>query len=159
MGFDVSQAMLDLPQVSGSPLMIRGRFGMVLIPEGVIKFGFESHLAMGVMSDNTNATINGALAEVELEMETILGIYARAEFFNAGIFGLYGLLGYAAAQTGPALTALDSDSTTGISYGLGTTFFLNKTLTLQFEVLQVQSASSDNDFDVATINLGINISI
>jgi len=92
-------------------------------------------------------------------METILGLYMRAEFFNAGIFGLYGLLRYDAAQTGPTLTVQDSDSTTGVSYGLGTTFFLNKTLTLQLEVLQVQSASSANDFDVATINLGINISI
>ena len=132
---------------------------MILFPEGTSKFGFESHLAMGVTSETSNIVINGVATEVELEMETILGLYMRAEFFSADNLGFYGLLGYSASQTGPGFTAGADESASGVSYGLGTTYFLSKTFTLQFEILQVQSGKSDTDFEVSSISLGLNIPI
>lgn len=174
-GIDLGIANVELPRATADIVMLRGRFGMVINPESVFKIGFESHMVFGLANE---AAIRETApnTDIEIELESILGLYARAELFNLGIMGVYGLLGIAAVQTGPGLPAEDdsgniindgdgdpvsnTDSSTGLSYGLGLTVFVGKSFSLQMELLQVQTAEDiDLDFSVSTVTAGINIEL
>ena len=175
-GIDFGVATVELPHATADVRMLRGRFGMVLNPESAFRVGFESHMAFGLKNAVTVRETTNSVEDIEIELESILGLYAKAEFFNVGIMGAYGLLGIAAVQTGPGLPALtdngtavldndnepvfNTDSSTGLSYGVGLTIFLAKSISLQIEVLQVQTAEEKNlDFSVSTVTAGINFEL
>jgi hypothetical protein len=168
-GLDIGQANLDLPRTSASPVLLRGRFGIIVFPESASKFGFEAHMGFGTSEESATRTAGIFNEEVKVELETVLGLYARTEFINVGIVGVYGLLGFSAVQTGPAFQALNddgsprpvlnTDTSTGLSYGLGVTFFVNKLVTVQLETLQIQEGDSELDFDVSSVSLGVTVTL
>jgi hypothetical protein len=132
-GVDLNYSNLDALGVTYNPITMRAKLGVVLLPDIVPLFAFETQFGVDI-ADDTN-TINGQ--PVSLGINYYVGFYARASYEFADVASVYGLLGLSAAQLYGNVILLGDDTETGLSFGLGATFSLPFDIDGSIEVMQL----------------------
>jgi hypothetical protein len=143
----------------------------MLFPEAFPGLALESHLAMGVTGEDVtydSTDPNIGRRETELELETIVGLYVRGDFYASEGTSMYGLLGISSAQSGSrTITAqfagqddiVEPETQSGLSYGLGFTYAYTKATSLQLEYMNVIRKNTELGFDVSGVSVGFNVSL
>jgi len=176
-GFDFTNMAVEFPKSITTPewkhteRMARARIGLKLMPDVFPGLALESHLAMGASNETVSYTsdINGTptTRDVNLQLETIIGLYVRSDFFNDSDTNVYGLLGLAGAQSSTRHIDVanssdginEPDSESGISYGLGFTYAYTKNFSMQLEYLSVVRKNSELGFNVSGLSVGFNFAL
>jgi len=99
-------------------------------------FGIELQGAFGVADDS----LDYMGYEVELDVDSYLGVYGKGMLPVTDRFSLYGLAGYASTKAKakiPELDVSESDTGSGFSYGGGLDFKLGERLHLTADVMQI----------------------
>lgn len=150
--FNVSPDLL--PDFDLSSLGIRGGYYFNK------NFSLEGRLGIGVGDDTQNIP---GFGDLTLEMDTMLGVYAVGRIPVSEKFQFYGLVGLTMADTtfsSPGF-ADDSESETGLSFGVGVEFDMTKSLSLGLEyVSYFRGAEIDNsgglEYDADGFGLSLN---
>lgn len=176
-GFDYSNMIVKFPQSVTTPKlqhterMVRARIGVMLFPEAFPGLALESHLAMGATGEDVNydsTDPNVGNRDTQLELETIIGLYVRGDFYSSDGTSLYGMLGLASAQSGPRRIApttqgeqeiTEPETESGLSYGLGFTYAYSDKTSLQLEFMSVARKTTEAGFDVSGVSVGFNVSL
>lgn len=160
-----SQLMRD--EETYSPLTLRARLGLTILPDFYPVVSLESHLGFDltddtqkvhyndtsftrsivrdgsntILSDTTSATVTTLQSkDVALKLDAFVGFYVRGDFRITEDANAYLLLGVASAQlSGPfGNYGLPTDDTeSGLSYGLGGTYQLPWSLKAYIEATQL----------------------
>ncbi|MEJ2179244.1 MAG: outer membrane beta-barrel protein [Gammaproteobacteria bacterium] len=146
-GVDLNYSNLDALGVTYNPITLRAKLGVVLLPDIVPLFAFETQFGVDI-ADDTN-TINGQ--PVSLGINYYVGFYARASYEFADVASVYGLLGLSAAQLYGNVILLGDDTETGLSFGLGATFSLPFDIDGSIEVMQLVNGDY---FDIYMASIG-----
>jgi hypothetical protein len=146
-GVDLNYSNLDALGVTYNPITMRAKLGVVLLPDIVPLFAFETQFGVDI-ADDTN-TINGQ--PVSLGINYYVGFYARASYEFADVASVYGLLGLSAAQLYGNVILLGDDTETGLSFGLGATFSLPFDIDGSIEVMQLVNGDY---FDIYMASIG-----
>ena len=146
-GVDLNYSSLDALGVTYNPITVRAKLGVVLLPDIVPLFAFETQFGVDI-ADDTN-TINGQ--PVSLGINYYVGFYARASYEFADVASVYGLLGLSAAQLYGNVILLGGDTETGLSFGLGATFNLPFDIDGSIEVMQLVNGDY---FDIYMASIG-----
>lgn len=171
---------LTTPAVDHSELVVRGRIGAFLSPEEFPGLAVEAHLGMGIGGEKVpyrlvNLT-NGetVVVDPELEIETLIGIYLRADLLKTDSTSFYGLLGFASAQsqarrvtvnvagpTEPPKLVLfgNTETETGLSFALGINYSFTDDISLQAEYISVVRGDAKDGFDVSGLSFGVNFAM
>lgn len=149
--FGVQYAMIEEDEFDLEPTAAVFRVGS-MSDQGI---GFEGRLGMGISSDDRDVTIP-ILGEVdvELEVDTVLGLYLVAEG-AAGPASIYGIVGYTKVDYTIESDAADvdeSDDESGLSYGFGANFGSSNKLRFNIEYMQYLD---EDDVDASAISLGV----
>lgn len=149
--FGIQYAMIEEDEFDLEPTAAVFRVGS-MSDQG---FGFEGRFGLGLSSDDRDVTfpILGEV-DVELEVDTVLGIYAVAEG-QAGPATIYGILGFTKVDYTIKSDAVDvdeSDDESGLSYGFGANFGSSDKIRFNIEYMQYLD---EDDVDASAISLGV----
>ena len=154
-GLQYSSITFELFGEDWEPTALIGRYGKYIDDN----FAIEGRLGIGVDSDTlsiNNDPIVGN-ASVEIEMDTLIGIYGVGSHDinkNSSIYALIGITNGEATINVKSSTlgsASDSDSETDLSYGVGANIGISDTAGINLEYI---SYISKTDFDVTAVNFG-----
>jgi opacity protein-like surface antigen len=164
-----------------SPIVMKARIGVILLPDSSTHLSIESHIGFGV--NKTSANINGS--DINMRLESLLALYLKADLLTVGPVSVFGLVGYGTAQSNRrgvisgyerdenGVVKTDPNDTTvrfpvtkpypetesGASYGLGFNYFINKDWSAQVEYLDVVERDSDLGFDISGVSIGVNMAL
>lgn len=147
-GADFSFASMDAGGQTYSPVTLRGRLGLVVLPDLVPALSFEGHIGVDITDDSN--TVNGNI--VTLRLNNYAGMYARASQQVVDIVTVYGLLGFSAVQLKGDTQFLKGDTETGLSFGAGATFALPFDIDGYVEAMQLVNGDA---FDIYTFSIGV----
>jgi opacity protein-like surface antigen len=155
-GVQVAQINLepkDVPDMDISALVLRIGY----MPHE--NFGVEGRLGGGTSEEDSDFTLNGNDANLEVEIESFAGVYGVGRYhFNesASIYGLAGFTSFAIkrkldAGRGPGSGSGTEDETSfsiggGIDWGFSDKFSIN---------LELMSYLDNDDFEATAISLGV----
>ena len=146
-GADLNYSNLRALGETYNPINLRGKLGVVLLPDIIPVLAFETQFGFDLTED-TN-TINGE--EISLSINYYVGFYARLSYDIADFVSVYGLLGMAAAQLDGNTILLQDDTETGFSYGLGFMFGLPFDIDGSIEVMQLVNGDA---FEIYMASIG-----
>jgi hypothetical protein len=139
------------------PAVLTGRYGKYLSDN----FSLEGRLGIGAGDDTINFSGPGGSIDIEVEIDTLFGIYGvghHAINNNSSVYALIGLSRGEATMTGTGFLVAtgpfnetESDTETDLSYGVGANIGINNTTGINLEYI---SYLSKNDFDVSALNFG-----
>lgn len=152
LGLDVNTATLDISGVSYTPVTLRGRLGVTILPEMVPAISLESQMGFALNEDSQ--TINGS--PVSVKLATYLGFYVRGDFKVMNSATAYVLLGMATAQLsgpfGSSGNLPNDDTEAGYSYGVGVSYQIPWDMKAYVEYTSIVDGDS---FAVSGIGLGV----
>ncbi|MGD8558643.1 MAG: outer membrane beta-barrel protein [Gammaproteobacteria bacterium] len=147
-GVDFGVASIDALDQTYSPVTMRGRLGLVVLPDLVPTLSVEAHVGFDV-TDDTN-TVNGT--DVTLQLNNFAALYARASQPVADIITVYGLLGFSATQLQGGQGFLEDRTQTGLSFGAGALFSLPYDIDGFVEAMQLVKGDV---FEIYAFSIGI----
>lgn len=147
-GVDISFANLSAKDETFSPITLRGRLGLVVLPDLEPKLSFEAHFGFDVTDDT--ARINGN--DVTLRLNNYVAAYGRASQQVLEKMSVYGLLGFSAVQLQGNTEAIGDDTATGLSFGVGAMLGLPYDIDGYVEIMQLVNGDA---FDIYTFGIGI----
>jgi opacity protein-like surface antigen len=138
----------EQPGAEANFTTVSGRLGTFINDN----FSAEARLGFGVRGDDFS--VFGTTVDIDLNY--VFGIYARAGFpMNEKLYP-YVLLGYSKGEVETSVGSTSSDETaSGSSFGFGVDFKLNNKLTLNAEYISLLDRS---DIEVSGFNLGASVS-
>jgi len=138
--------------VEWDPNAILGRFGSFLSDN----FALEGRIGIGTSSDTVTAFLPGTgIVDVELEIDTLFGLYGVGQHNfgnNSSVYALIGITrGDASISVTGATNSSESDSETDLSYGAGLNIGISNNIGINLEYI---SYISKSDFDVTAVSFG-----
>ena len=121
--------------------------------------GFEGRFGVGISDDDVSAS-DPFLGDIslELEVDTVLGLYLVGQTTASGAVSVYGIIGFTMVDFtvdvdgGILGSASDSDDESDLSYGFGANFDVSDKMSLNIEFMQYLDT---DDFDVSAVSLGV----
>jgi hypothetical protein len=147
-GADISFASLSAKDETFSPVTLRGRLGLMILPDLEPALSLEAHFGFDVTDDT--AKINGN--DVTLRLNNYVAMYGRASQQVLDKMSVYGLLGFSAVQLQGNTEAIGGDTATGLSFGVGAMLGLPYDIDGYVEIMQLVNGDA---FDVYTFSIGV----
>jgi hypothetical protein len=147
-GADISFASLSAKGETFSPITLRGRLGLVVLPDLEPTLSVEAHFGFDVTDDTSK--INGN--DVTLRLNNYVAAYGRASQQVLEKMSVYGLLGFSAVQLQGNTEAIGDDTATGLSFGVGAMLGLPYDIDGYVEVMQLVNGDA---FDIYTFSIGV----
>ncbi len=118
-------------------------------------FGYEARLGLGISEGKDDIDSARGSGEVEVDIQTIAGLYLNAHSSLSNVFTVYGVAGltwirYDLEFDGRLLQ--DAEDESGFAYGFGVDIGKQDNLKVNLEFMQYLDKS---DFDLSTIGIGI----
>ena len=121
--------------------------------------GFEGRFGVGIGDDDISA-FDPFLGDVslELEVDTVLGIYLVGQATTGGPVSVYGIVGFTQidytinVDGGILGTASDSEDESDLSYGVGANFKVSDDVRLNIEFMQYLDK---DDIEASALSLGV----
>jgi len=130
-----------------------------LAVEGRIGFGFSDDEA--IIDTGTDSVLGDYSASLGLDIESLFGFYVLGVMPVSSDFDLYGLIGVSSIDFGltanlnttnlGSISATDSETENGFSYGLGTSIGMGENSSLNLEYMSYLDKS---DYTLNAINVG-----
>ena len=135
------------------PTAIIARFGRDINPN----FAIEGRLGMGLDDDTQFVPeLCDCGADIEFEIDTILGIYAKGSINPNEWLSLYGMLGGSRVSVTAGLSGFpsteESDDENSLSYGAGIDIGFSSSAAVNFEYMRYLD-KDDFSLDIASIGL------
>jgi len=117
-------------------------------------FSIEGRLGIGLQDDTVNI---GGIADVKLEIDSVIGVYGVGHVNLNESSSIYGLLGLSRVEGTISLpdfpsAGSESDDETGLSFGVGADIGIGNNVALNIEYVQYLNKS---DFDVSALAFGV----
>lgn len=150
-GFQFADVTLDVDDLSddAEPTAAIGRFGYFMTEQVAI----EGRLGMDLSEDTVGFDDSGFTSDVDVDLDRLQGLYAVGYLPLVRQASLYGLVGYTDARatiTGRGVAESESDS--GLSYGVGGEFRPTERIGLNIEYTQYLDES---DFELSAVSVGM----
>ena len=121
--------------------------------------GFEGRIGVGISDDDVSG-FDPVLGDIslELEVDTVFGIYLVGQTTTDSAVSVYGIIGFTQADFSGDIDGgiLGSDSfsedESDLSYGFGANFDVSDKMSLNIEFMQYLDT---DDFDVSAVSLGV----
>ena len=121
--------------------------------------GFEGRIGVGLSDDDVSAS-DPFLGDIslELEIDTVLGLYLVGETTGTGAVSVYGIVGFTVVDytvdvdAGILGSGSDSDDESDLSYGFGANLDVSDKLSLNIEFMQYLDT---NDIEASAISVGV----
>jgi len=121
--------------------------------------GFEGRIGVGLSDDDISAS-DPFLGDIslELEVDTVLGLYLVGQTTAGGAVSIYGIVGFTMVDftvdvdAGILGSASDSDDESDLSYGFGANFDVSDKVSLNIEFMQYLDK---DDFDASAVSVGV----
>jgi len=130
-----------------------------LAVEGRIGFGFSDDEA--IIDTGTDSVLGDYSASLGLDIESLFGFYVLGVMPVSSDFDLYGLIGVSSIDFGltanlnttnlGSISATDSETENGLSYGVGTSIGMGENSSLNLEYMSYLDKS---DYTLNSINVG-----
>ncbi|MFV8833501.1 porin family protein [Aquisalimonas sp.] len=115
-------------------------------------FAVEGRLGIGLADDSVPVTVGTETVDVDVELDRLFGAYAVGYLPLGDIAAAYGLVGITNAKaTFSAGGFSDSDTDTGLSYGVGFEFYPSAEVGLNAEYVQYLDESG---YDLSALSVG-----
>jgi opacity protein-like surface antigen len=121
--------------------------------------GFEGRIGVGLSDDDISET-DPFLGDIslELEVDTVLGLYLVGQTTAGGVISVYGIVGFTMVDytldldLGILGSGSDSDDESDLSYGFGANFDVSDKVSLNIEFMQYLDK---DDFEASAISVGV----
>jgi hypothetical protein len=134
------------------PTALIGRFGHYLSES----FSLEGRLGFGISDDTINFSGPGGSIDVEVELDTLFGVYGVGRHAVNNNSSVYALIGLSRGEASITITGTFPDSgsetETDLSYGVGADIGINNAAGINLEYI---SYISKNDVDISALNFGL----
>lgn len=111
--------------------------------------GYEFRAGFGMSED----TVDVSGVDVDLQITSYYGLYARYAFRPDAAFNPYGILGFSSVSTEAKAGGFSADdSGSDLSYGFGFDYMFTESTGLNMEYLLMYG---DSNVDISTINIGL----
>ena len=147
LGIDVGAASYDEAGIAdeANPGVFGGRFGVYFADN----LALETRVGTGTSVD----TVYVGATPVDVEIDSLVGVYGVGHLPLSSYSSVYGLVGYSRGQitaTVPGYSVTDSDS--GMSFGFGADIGLNRATSLNVDYTQYLDGT---DYDVSAMTVGM----
>ena len=118
-------------------------------------FGYEGRLGLGISEGSDNIDVPPGPGKVEVDVQSIAGLYLNAHTDIGNAISVYGVAGYSWVRYDLEIDdtpLLDSEDETGFAYGFGLEIGKQNSTKLNLEFMQYLDKS---DFDLSAISLGV----
>ncbi|MDN3516276.1 porin family protein [Aquisalimonas lutea] len=117
-------------------------------------FSMEARLGTGLGDDSVDVFVPGAgNVAVDVDIDYLFGAYGRGHIPLSDRFSLYGVAGFTSGElTFDAAGYSDSESDSGLSYGVGADFHATDHVGLNVEYMQYLDESN---YEISALSVGV----
>jgi opacity protein-like surface antigen len=152
-GIQYASTIFEIDGVSDdwSPAVVIAQYGKYLSEN----FALEGRIGTDAGSDTRNFSGPGGSIDIEVEIDSLFGIYGVGHHVINNNSSVYALIGISRGKASITITGTFPDSgdesKTDMSYGVGAKIGISDTAGINLEYI---SYLSESDFDVSAVSLG-----